>query len=79
MPLLRLVRLGVGWLLVIVGVLLVPVCWVAAGIHHAMTCPGFFLCHESLLDFLAHVLLVTLSPQVAVALVVSGNELRERR
>jgi len=78
MPLPRLVRLGVGWLLVVVGVLLVPVCWVAAGLHHAMTCPGFFLWEESFLNGLAHVLVVALSPQVAVALVVTGNELRER-
>lgn len=79
MPLPRLVRLGVGGLLTVVGVLLVPISWTAAGIHHATTCPGFFLCEESFFDGLAHVLLVALSPPLAVLLFAIGDELRLRR
>lgn len=79
MPLLRLVRLGAGWLLKVVGVLLVPISWTAAGLHHATTCPGFFLCEESFVDGLAHVLLVALSPPLALLLFAVADELRQRR
>ena len=76
----RLVRLCVGWLLIVVGVLLVPVCWIAAGILHARACgSGFFLCGEPLLDSIAHTLLISLSPQLALVFLAVGDDLANRR
>ena len=72
----RLLRLCVGWLLVIVAVLLVPVCWSEAGILHArghVAQASSSAKEESFLDGLAHTLLISLSPHFALLLFAVGQ------
>lgn len=72
MPLPRLLRRGVGWLLIVIALLLVPVSWTAAVILHARAC-------ESWSYFVLHQALISLSPQTALLLFAVGDDLTHRR
>lgn len=82
MRLSRLVRLGVGCLLVSVAISLVPVCWVTAAVLHASNCGvglTAWTCTETVGTFVVHQTLVSLSPAAAVLLFAVGDALRHAR
>jgi hypothetical protein len=82
MRLSRLVRLGVGCLLVSVAIALVPICWVTAAVLHASACRvglTAWTCTEPVGAFIVHQALVSLSPGAAVLLFAVGDALRRVR
>lgn len=82
MPLSGFVRTGVGWLLIIVAIALVPACWVTTAVLHASVCGvglTAWTCTETVDTFVVHQTLVSLSPAAAVLLFAVGDALRHAR
>lgn len=82
MPRSRLVRTVVGWLLIVVALAVVPLCWVTSAVLHASVCGvglTAWTCTETVGAFVVHQALVSLSPAAAVLLFAVGDALRNAR